>query len=127
MFRLLIFVCLAHFSIADTINGRVLLNGDETLTNSLPAGSTLDLQVLDVSVADGAAHALGSLQILNVSTFPIPFNLTYTRGNSPSPNYSLSARITNNSTLLYLNKNRITVNPTENGYNTIDVPVESVH
>jgi uncharacterized lipoprotein YbaY len=115
------------FLVGETISGRVALSGDPSVNIPLPNGSNLQIQVLDVSKADAEARVMETLQIPNVASFPIAYQITYTPDASPPLFYSLSARITNGNDLLYINTEHVSTRVTENGFSVTDIPVERIH
>ena len=111
---------------SETVSGNVTLNGDPSLSTTLPLGSNLQIQVSDVSKADAAARVLETLQIPNVVSLPIDYEITYTPDASPPPFYSLSARITNGNDLIYINTEHVSTTVTESGSSVTDIPVRPI-
>ncbi|CAF1044953.1 unnamed protein product [Adineta ricciae] len=119
MFRALLIVCLAHFTIGETISGRVLLNGSSSSTTRLPSGCQLIVKVTSTAMADGPVTVLGSTQYSNVVSFPTSYSLTYTPPvDVPIDFQAVSAHVTCPNGARYLNDHRIPV-PKENGVDTV--------
>ena len=111
-------------TVGETITGNVTLNGDLTLNIALPTGSNLQIQVVETSTADAEARVLQTLQLPNVDSLPIAYQITYTPDATPKPSYSLSARITQGNDLLYINTEHVSAMVTESGSSIMDIPVK---
>ncbi|CAF0741159.1 unnamed protein product [Adineta ricciae] len=119
MFRALLLICLAHFTIGETISGRVLLNGSSSSTTRLPSGCQLIVQVISTTTADGPATVLGNTQYSNVASLPTSYSLTYTPPvDVPIDFQAVSAYVTCPTGARYLNDYRIPV-PKGNDVDTV--------
>jgi uncharacterized lipoprotein YbaY len=114
------------FSVGDIISGRVVLADNSDVPTSLPPGYELIVEVLDTSRADAPAPVLGSSKYSDLATFPIFYQVTYTPHVPPLRSYSLSARITYEHRLQYLNDYRIYVKVEEGSTSSVDIPVRSI-
>lgn len=69
---------------------------------ALPPGAIVEVQLLDVSLADAPAVVLGEVSITPVGQVPIPFTLTYDPAAiQPGHRYALQARISLDEKLLF--------------------------
>jgi uncharacterized lipoprotein YbaY len=78
---------------------------------ALPSGSVVEVQLQDVSRADAAAQVIAT-QIITTTgeNVPIPFTLTYDPAQiDPRFTYALSARITVNGELRWINTEQVAV------------------
>jgi uncharacterized lipoprotein YbaY/LysM repeat protein len=95
----------------------------------LPEKNLVEVQVMDVSLADAPATQVGGQTISDVKQFPIPFEATYNaQAIDPRHTYALNVRITDEQgNLLYINTSTFPVltqgNPTYN----VEVIVEKVN
>lgn len=95
----------------------------------LPEQAQIEVQVMDVSLADAPATQVGGQMIFDVTQFPIPFEATYNaQAIDPRHTYALNVRITDaQGNLLYINTQSYPVitqgNPTYN----VEVMVEKVN
>ncbi|CAF0958774.1 unnamed protein product [Rotaria sordida] len=126
MLRLLIFICILQYSIGAILRGRILLDGDATKTVSIPAGSSCAVHFEDTSIPDMAAKDINATELSNLIGFPINYEMTIPNNLQPIFLYSLSVRITNGNTLLYINTVRVIVPITNGSLITVDIPVTNV-
>ena len=117
---------LAQVSLAGvkSVNGKAL--GDEksaagtsitgkitcAAATEIPQGAKLTLSLVDVSRADAAAITLAKVELANLKTFPISYELLFdpAKLTNKVPNfYALSARIEKEGKLLFINDTRIEV------------------
>jgi putative lipoprotein len=70
---------------------------------ALPAGAKLDIQLVDISIADAPAKVIAKQQIDITSQVPIPFVLDYPKRDiKEGLTYSVSARITHEGQLWFI-------------------------
>ncbi|CAF1052839.1 unnamed protein product [Didymodactylos carnosus] len=107
------------------IRGRIIL----PLSNiKLPSTARLLVEVQDTTMADEKTITLGRQQIENLQQFSINYEIEYQKESvKPSHQYSMSARITLQKQLLFINDENINAD-IENGDNplTVDIPVVQV-
>lgn len=81
-------------------------------TTEIPQGAKLTLALQDVSRADAAAITLAKVELADLKTFPISYELPFDPAKLPHkvPNfYALSARIEKEGKLLFINDTRIEI------------------
>lgn len=94
---------------------------------AFPAGTVVEVSVLDVSRADAAATVLGKLTIKDPKTTPIPFAVEYDATQvRQGLMYALGVRISHKGALLYINDTRISVLTNGGGVTGIEAPVIAI-
>ena len=84
----------------NTVSGTITFDGDPTI----PAGAVLTVSLRDVSYQDAASKLIASQEIQDPERFPIDFTVRYQPNHiDPRATYGLSARITLNNRLIYIN------------------------
>ncbi|CAF2833001.1 unnamed protein product [Rotaria sp. Silwood2] len=119
-----------HFVISlvgGIIRGRVLLDGNENKTVQIPTGSILTIYFQDTSIPDMPARDIKVVQLSNLVDFPINYQMEISNDLPPIFSYSLSARITNGNTLLFITTQRTSVPIKNPSPITIDIPVTNVN
>ncbi len=114
------------YAVGDRIIGNVLLDGDSSSTVTLPAGCQLDVELRDPSIHDTPARVLGSAQYSSIFTFPILYSLTYTPDVHPKPFYSMFAKITCPSGILYMSDSGRHITVEEDGISSVNIFVRAV-
>jgi uncharacterized lipoprotein YbaY len=109
------------------IRGRVLLDGDANKSVRVPAGSNLIVRFQDTPLADGSAIEIRQTKISDLVAFPFNYQIEIPGNISPALSYTLSARITNGETLLFINDQHISVTVGADSPITKDIPVISVN
>jgi uncharacterized lipoprotein YbaY len=97
--------------------------------STLPEKNQVEVQVLDVSLADAPATQVGGQIIADVKQFPIPFEASYDAGAiDPRYTYALNVRITDEQgNLLYINTQAYPVLTRDNPTYNVEVMVEKVN
>ena len=95
--------------VGNIIYGRILLDGDDAKAIRLPSGSKLVVQLEDTSVADAPATVLQRVEVNHLRSFPSEYAMQIPTGVSSMMPYSLSARITQGDTLLYISNQQTRV------------------
>jgi uncharacterized lipoprotein YbaY len=113
--------------VSETIQGRILLDGDEHKLVPLPMDCYLLVQLQDSSLADAPATILKQIELSHLVAFPIPYQIEIPTDISPALSYSLVARITKNDALLYINDQHISVNIQADNSINMDIPVRDVN
>lgn len=114
------------FLVGATVSGNVVIQSESPSTPIPFSGCELHVQVLDTSMADAQAPMLGHAKYSSVSSFPIPYSITYSPNNSPIPSYTLSARITCSGVLRYITDTAVYITTGETGVNLADIPVRAI-
>jgi putative lipoprotein len=109
------------------IRGRVLLDGDTNKSTRVSQGSKLSVSLQDTSMADAPAINLKQIEISNLFAFPFSYQIDIPANISPALSYSLSARITKDDSLLYINDQHISVQIGNDSPMIIDIPVITVN
>ncbi|MBX8813432.1 META domain-containing protein [Ochrobactrum sp. MR34] len=79
---------------------------------ALPPEATLNVQLLDVSLADAPAQVIAEQQLSNIPSAPIPFELKFDSSKLVAKHtYALQARISAGDTLWFINDTRHEFNP----------------
>lgn len=88
---------------------------------ALPVGAKLDIQLVDISIADTSAKVISKQQIDITSQVPIPFVLEYPKREiKEGLTYSVSARITYSDKLWFIS-DRVTLVLTQGRGNEADL------
>lgn len=108
------------------IIGRILYNGDPSLTVNLNPTDQIIVEVLDTSVSDAPARVVAHSQSSGVSSLPTTYQITTTSNIESSPSYSMSVRILCPNTICYINDVAIPLNIEKGGVSSIDIPVRDI-
>ncbi|CAF0978686.1 unnamed protein product [Rotaria sp. Silwood1] len=127
MLRLIIFLCILQYSIGLNIRGRVLLDDDENKNVKIPIGSILTVSFQDTSIPDIPGKIIKEVQISNLTGFPINYEMEIVNSPPPMFIYSITARITNGKTLLFINNIRTNVPIKSPSPITVDISVINVN
>jgi uncharacterized lipoprotein YbaY len=113
------------FSKLQAITGRVVAQEPAPL----PEKAQLEVQVMDVSLADAQATQVGGQTIFDVTQFPIDFEATYNaQAIDPRHTYALTVRITDaQGNLLYINTQSYPVITQGNPTYHVEVMVDKIN
>ncbi|CAF1352813.1 unnamed protein product [Rotaria sordida] len=123
MFRFIALLCLVHVSFGTIIRGRVLVNGNANIVDTVPSGSRLIIRLEGTSIANASSMVIKQTEISNIVAFPFYYQIRISTNISSALSYSLSALIKKGDILVYVNEQPIPVKIGTESLITIDIPV----
>lgn len=93
----------------------------------LPAGARVEVELVDVSLADAPATVIGRTEIKDATASPIPYRISYDPALiEPRHSYALQARILDGDTLMFINTTRHSVLGDGDEAGPVEIRVERV-
>ncbi|MFC3726013.1 YbaY family lipoprotein [Neoaquamicrobium sediminum] len=93
----------------------------------LPAGARVEVELVDVSLADAPATVIGRTEIRDATASPIPYRISYDPALiEPRHSYALQARILDGDTLMFINTTRHSVLGDGDEAGPVEIRVERV-